>query len=296
MESVLGGMWKSAAHEEFGEHDESFQLIEGVSNQVLAFVVTAFVGILSLTTFLYKCFARDVNPELHPESMEYVEMTRNARNLDAASGLREGAFGRISTDSCPICLVPFRGDPADSSNPNSSNSSTRAIPVETNCGHLFCSECLLRFHQLSTVISALSCPVCRQRVTLLMWDRSAVLSNTREGGGGLNAELRQQLSSIQAYNRRFSGQPRSFIDILRDMPILIRHFVRNLFSVSGIRLLFRFRSFVFITTCLLYIVLPLDLLPEALFGILGLIDDIFIILCAVTWISIQYRNQMLEQD
>ncbi len=85
------------------------------------------------------------------------------------------------------------------------------------------------------------------------------------------------------------------LDILRDMPILIRHYVRNLFSVGGIRLLFRFRSFVFITTCLLYIVLPLDLLPEALFGILGLIDDLFIILCAVTWLSIQYRNQLINE-
>lgn len=260
------------------------QLIEGISNEVLAFFVTMLIGILSISIFIYKMFSRDVNPEIHPDSMEYVQMTRNGRNIDPNSGPLEGAFGRLTTESCPICLVAFRADPSD---PNVST--TLGIPVETNCGHLFCSECLLRFHQVSTIVSALNCPVCRQRVTLLMWDRSA-----QQIGGGLTPEQRAQVAAIQAYNRRFSGQPRSLIDILRDMPILLRHFVRNLFSVNGIRLLFRFRSIVFITTCLLYIILPLDLLPEALFGILGLLDDIFIILCAVTWMSIQYRNQMLR--
>ena len=277
---MMMGFWNYASS---GSTDvKQAELIEGISNEVLAFVFTAFVGIVSVTSLMYKCFARAVNPQLHPDSMEHVEMTRSARNMDGGenSSRTQGAFGRLNSESCPICLVPFRNADPDSS-------SMPGLAVETNCGHLFCSECLLRFHEVSTVISALNCPVCRQQVTLLMWDRSTPLDR-------LSEQQRRQVSSIQTYNRRFSGQPRSLIDILRDMPILIRHFIRNLFSVTGIRLLFRFRSFVFISTCLIYIILPLDLLPEALFGILGLVDDIFIILCAITWISIQYRNQILN--
>lgn len=318
------------------------QWIEGVSNQVLAFVISCIVGVATLTAFGYKTFSRPTNQRIHPEAMEHVRATRlriderlpsflrgnsgigsGNNGSDSLSGsgshshMNSGAHAPsapemreermtstngLQEEICPICLVPFRSQavPPDAnsnstqqnnnSNGNNGNSSAAPsnIPVETNCGHLFCAECLLHFHEVSAVIRPLSCPICRQSVTMLLCEPTRGLN--------LSEEQRNQLSAIQTYNRRFSGQPRSLMDILRDMPILIRHFGRHLLTLGGMRLFFRLRSMVFITMCIIYIVLPLDLLPEALFGIVGLFDDLFIILCAVTWMSIQYRNYLLTHQ
>ena len=74
-----------------------------------------------------------------------------------------------------------------------------------------------------------------------------------------------------------------------DIPALLRHLLRELFTVRGLMLIRRLHLVVIVVLLLVYLILPLDLLPEAVFGILGLIDDIIIIVGTLVYISLVYR-------
>ena len=57
--------------------------------------------------------------------------------------------------------------------------------------------------------------------------------------------------------------------------------------------MFRMRVVVCFFAALLYFISPLDLIPEAAFGLLGFLDDFFIIGLLAIYISIIYR-QVIE--
>lgn len=72
-------------------------------------------------------------------------------------------------------------------------------PVETNCGHIFCGECVLAYWRADRWPRACRCPVCRREVTIL-------LSDARYERNQHYNELTNQ---IRDYNVRMSGQWRS---------------------------------------------------------------------------------------
>ncbi|CAL8276494.1 unnamed protein product [Merluccius merluccius] len=100
---------------------------------------------------------------------------------------------------------------------------------------------------------------------------------------------------VNDYNRRFSGQPRSLMDRLRDVPTLLRHAFRELFSMGGLFWMFRIRILLCLVGALTYLVSPLDFLPEALFGLLGFMDDFLVILLLFVYISIMYREVVTQR-
>lgn len=54
--------------------------------------------------------------------------------------------------------------------------------------------------------------------------------------------------------------------------------------------MFRVRVIICFFAALLYFISPLDIIPEAAFGILGFLDDLFIILLLAIYVSIIYRQ------
>ena len=54
--------------------------------------------------------------------------------------------------------------------------------------------------------------------------------------------------------------------------------------------MFRVRVVVCVIAAFVYFISPLDLIPEAVFGLLGFLDDVFIILLLAIYISIIYRQ------
>ena len=60
--------------------------------------------------------------------------------------------------------------------------------------------------------------------------------------------------------------------------------------MSGLMWMFRLRVVLLVLGALLYLVSPLDILPESAFGVLGFLDDIFIFLLLAVYISIFYRQ------
>ncbi|KAG2466545.1 RN170 ligase, partial [Polypterus senegalus] len=85
------------------------------------------------------------------------------------------------------------------------------------------------------------------------------------------------------------------VDRLRDVPTLLRHAFREMFSMGGLFWMFRIRILLCLFGALIYLISPLDFLPEALFGILGFMDDLFVIFLLLIYISIMYREVVTQR-
>ena len=85
------------------------------------------------------------------------------------------------------------------------------------------------------------------------------------------------------------------MEVLRDLPTLLRHCLSELFSVGGLVLMFRMRVLICFAAAILYFISPLDIIPEAAFGFLGFLDDLFILLLLAIYISIIYKPFVAER-
>ena len=99
---------------------------------------------------------------------------------------------------------------------------------------------------------------------------------------------------MYTYNRRHSGEPRSIAEQVRDLPMLLRHLIVYLFSGEGLHLAFQLRVGVgvLIMVWLIYLLSPLDLLPEAVFGLIGLLDDLLIFVLISMYLTFFFRQIM----
>uniref|UniRef100_A0A9J7XIM3 E3 ubiquitin-protein ligase RNF170 n=1 Tax=Cyprinus carpio carpio TaxID=630221 RepID=A0A9J7XIM3_CYPCA len=234
-------------------------LIEGVSDPVLLVLVLSGAFLLGLATLL----CRNEQQRIHPDNQEQVRVCSSPPRHQFYSDM-----------SCPVCLQQA------------------VLPVETNCGHLFCGPCIIAYWRYGTWLGAINCPICRQTVTLLFpLFRDTGGAQTQDG----QVEPALILRDIQDYNRRFSGQPRSLLDRLLDVPTLLRHAFREMFSVGGLFWMFRIRILLCVLGALTYLASPLDFIPEGVVGLLGFMDDFFVILLLFIYISIMYREVVTQR-
>ncbi|XP_061657127.1 E3 ubiquitin-protein ligase RNF170 [Syngnathoides biaculeatus] len=247
--------------------------IEGVSNQVLFVVVLTITFLAGILTLLCR---EEQQQNIHPENQEHVRAIRQQLQTEQEENPQPEPRPQYYRDmSCPVCLQQA------------------VLPVETNCGHLFCGSCIIAYWRYGSWLGAINCPICRQMVTLLfpLFSEQAAPQRVLDG----EAEPLLILRDINDYNRRFSGQPRSLMDRLRDVPTLLRHAFREMFSMGGLFWMFRIRILLCLVGALTYLASPLDILPEALFGLLGFMDDFFVILLLFVYISIMYREVVTQR-
>ena len=86
------------------------------------------------------------------------------------------------------------------------------------------------------------------------------------------------------------------MDYLYDLPALLRHLLKEFFSVGGLVIMFRARIVLCVVAIVVYLVSPLDILPEAVLGILGLLDDLFVLLLVLVYMTIIYRQVVAQRD
>lgn len=240
--------------------DGSF--IEGVSNQVIVAVVLS----LSFVAILIYFLLRNEQQNIHPENQERVRAIREQLQNEQETTVHERQQF-YSDMSCPVCLQQA------------------TFPVETNCGHLFCGPCIIAYWRYGSWLGAISCPICRQTVTLLF----PMFQVTEQ------QDVQEMFQEVNSYNRRFSGQPRSLMERIMDLPTLLRHAFREMFSVGGLFWMFRIRIVLCLLGAFFYLVSPLDIIPEALFGILGFMDDFFVLFLLLIYISIMYREVVTQR-
>ncbi|XP_078488684.1 E3 ubiquitin-protein ligase RNF170 [Ciona intestinalis] len=258
--------------------------VEGVGDEVVVAFFTFLTIFCGIGSLVYKWLKLSNLTAIHPDSQENVNATRSQLGINSDGSTTtsdisdanerddllagEGHRSFYSDHRCPICLQDAR------------------CSVETNCGHLFCGQCIITYWRYGNWLGAVQCPVCRQMVSLLM-------RNFQRNSD--NEETREVESNINEYNRRFSGQPRPLLDYLWDLPALLRHLWREFFSVGGLVMMFRARIFLCFVAVLLYVLSPLDILPEAVLGVIGFIDDFFIFLLVLVYVTIIYRQIVAER-
>ncbi|XP_069794618.1 E3 ubiquitin-protein ligase RNF170-like isoform X2 [Narcine bancroftii] len=169
---------------------------------------------------------------------------------------------------CPICLqVP-------------------TFPVETSCGHLFCGSCLIEYWRHGSWLGPVSCPLCRQKVSLLY---GLSHENHQERCG------QQILRDIKDYNKRFSGQPRSFADYVFDMPLLLQLVFRGLLTMAGLVWIFCLRIAICFFGTIVHLTSPLDVIPDAFNGILRTFDDFTVVILLLFCLINIYQQTEQEQ-
>ena len=235
--------------------------IEGLSplliNSAILFLLTSAASAVAL--YLLSLRAPG---QIDPAFLPQVEAVRTDLD-DPPQGPRE-----LPRDvTCPICMaVP-------------------TLPLETNCGHVFCMNCFALYWTHVGDFQPANCPMCRSRVTLLM------LSQRRE------EYLRDadNLAKVESYNRRHSGQPRSFIEQLYDTPAFLRHLFHAFFTPGVLHLTYSIRIVMVLIALLVYVVSPLDIIPESVFGVFGMIDDVIIVIFLLCLVGNLYRAFLVER-
>lgn len=164
--------------------------------------------------------------------------------------------------------------------------------------------------------ASLKCPTCRQSVNLLLTDYSSEESNSAIG--------QDYQSKINAYNKVHSGAPRSvsccFLrgkaeeelfffkeysftfyfffyfffmkqigEIISDAPMLLRRLAHDMIYGTGLVLVLKLRILLYILFAVVYLLSPFDVIPEAIFGIIGILDDIAVVLILALYLSTIYR-------
>ena len=240
--------------------------IEGVGEEVWQLLSLLGAGLVVLTLAAWYFETRlgcRRSQNVHPLSVDTITAFLRGRNSRSASSSARSSGNWRDVD-CAICISPPQ------------------YAVMTNCGHIFCGSCITSYWRHQNRPSALPCPCCRQPINLLLFDPAQ---------RGLHNN-RSVVQSVQEFNRFCSGN-RSISEIINDTPVLLQNFFHSLFHIRTLRLL-NFVRILAILVCLfvsvMYTLLPFDLIPEAVFGVFGFFDDVFVFLACLIAIGIIYRG------
>jgi RING finger protein 170 len=243
----------------------SGSFIEGFGDDLVQAASLAIFTIIVILGYFY--FWKTDTTTIHAESESLVGDVRQQLRAEDSNLLRTMSRGQIRHDiTCPVCLSEVQ------------------YPIETNCGHIYCANCMITYWNTGRWNGAVRCPSCRQTVTILLVCFSEdELRSTSE-------EKQRLVANINLYNRRFSGQPLTWMEYFLDLPTILRHCMTDFFSIGGLIWMFRLRIVVCFLIALLYLLSPLDIIPEAAFGLFGLLDDMFVMFLLAIYISILYRR------
>eukprot|EP01147_Barroeca_monosierra_P008128 gene8128-776_t len=166
-------------------------------------------------------------------------------------------------DTCPICLVQ-----------------PPTHPCLTNCNHVYCAACFIQLSQ-DLGPQRTSCPMCRQPVRFLMLIE------------GINYTS-DQLQFFSQWNRQ-TGLP-TIRQVLSDTPAVLRMLFVHITSPFALRFLFQTRSILLVAIASFYFISPFDVIPEAVVGGIGILDDIVFVLGVVVILASQFRHVLLQNQ
>lgn len=142
----------------------------------------------------------------------------------------------------------------------------------------------MRYWQHGATFLPCKCPLCRRPITLLVPGEAS----SRDRHDQTVAEI---LQSVETYNRRFGGETSALSQRVRDLPFLLRRLLRELFDPQrSLPLVMRARVFISMFLSVAYVLSPIDLIPEAILGVVGLLDDLLIVLFGFLHVAALYRS------
>ncbi|XP_010534093.1 PREDICTED: E3 ubiquitin-protein ligase RNF170 [Tarenaya hassleriana] len=158
------------------------------------------------------------------------------------------------------------------------------VPCQANCSHWFCGNCIMLVWRHGSMLQSCKCPLCRRPITLLVPTEDSL----RERDDSSVAEI---LGNIETYNRLFGGHSSSFVQRMRDLPFLLRRLLREMMDPQRtLPLVIRARVYFAMILSAIYIISPVDVIPEGILGIVGLLDDLLIVLLCFLHVAALYRS------
>ncbi|KDP26978.1 hypothetical protein JCGZ_22198 [Jatropha curcas] len=174
--------------------------------------------------------------------------------------------GPPANDWCSVCHGRFK------------------VPCQANCSHWFCGDCIMLVWHHGSAIQPCKCPLCRRQITLLVPSEAS----QRERH---NPEVAEILQKVETYNRLFGGQTTGLIQRMQDLPFLLRRLLREMMDPQrSLPFVIRARVYIAMTLSAVYILSPVDIIPEGFLGIVGLLDDIIIGLICFLHVAAIYRS------
>ncbi len=84
--------------------------------------------------------------------------------------------------------------------------------------------------------------------------------------------------------------------MIRDLPYLVGVFWSEVVRTRGLILLNRLYTVAWFLGGIVYILSPIDLVPEAVLGIIGLVDDVIAIILVGLMIGNQVHNALVQRN
>ncbi|KAK7322368.1 hypothetical protein VNO77_25747 [Canavalia gladiata] len=180
--------------------------------------------------------------------------------------------GPPTNDLCSVCHSNFH------------------IPCQANCSHWFCGNCIMLVWQHgSGGVQACKCPLCRRPITLLVPTEESLRQRH-------DPQVANILSTVHAYNRFFGGRPTTIVQRIQDLPFLLRRLLREFSDPHrSLPLVIRTRLYITMILSAVYIFSPIDIIPEGILGIVGLLDDLLIVVIFFLHIAALYRSVLYHR-
>lgn len=122
-------------------------IVNGVGDEIILGVCVVLVVVFGLVCIpvVWKMLpSASVGHLVHPALVPTVQRTR--REMGVAS--EESTEAHVPAENCPVCL------------------GTLENPIQTNCGHQFCAQCVLEYWRHDQWPRPTRCPICRRTVSL----------------------------------------------------------------------------------------------------------------------------------
>ncbi|KAJ7949656.1 E3 ubiquitin-protein ligase [Quillaja saponaria] len=163
---------------------------------------------------------------------------------------------------------------------------TQILELLEKLGHTLSSSCnciLLVWHH-GPAIQPCKCPLCRRHITLLVPNEASLKQRH-------NPDVAEILNRIERYNRLFGERTTGLIQRMQDLPFLLRRLLRELMDPQRtLPLVIRARVYIAMILSAIYIISPVDIIPEGILGIVGLLDDLLVVLICFLHVAAIYRS------
>ncbi|XWS15367.1 hypothetical protein CRYUN_Cryun35bG0090800 [Craigia yunnanensis] len=145
-------------------------------------------------------------------------------------------------------------------------------------------NCIILVWHHGSTFHPCKCPLCRRQITLLVPGEASLR-------GRHNSTVAEILEKVEKYNRYFGGQSNGLIQRLQDLPFLLRRLLREMKDPQrSLPLVIKARVYLAMFLSAIYIFSPIDIIPEAILGIVGLLDDLLIVLVFFLHVAAIYRS------
>ncbi|GER37854.1 hypothetical protein STAS_14279 [Striga asiatica] len=110
------------------------------------------------------------------------------------------------------------------------------------------------------------------------------------------ADVAEILQRIERYNRLYGERSNGLMQRMQDLPFLLKRLLRDIMDPQrSLPFVIRARVYLAMMVSFIYVISPVDIIPEALLGVFGLLDDVIIVFICFLHVAALYRAVLLSR-